>query len=205
MNDQRTPEWFAERAGKITASRIADMLATTKTGESASRANYRAQLVAERMTGQPAESFNNAAMQWGTDTEPMARMAYELATQTMVEEVGFVTHPFTDRAGASPDGLVGDDGLFEAKCPNTATHISYLLAGEAPKKYIPQMAWQCACTGRKWCDFVSFDPRMEKPDQLFLIRYTPTPEYLSELLKEVLIFDKEVEVLIEQIIARRVK
>ena len=200
---QQTEQWFAERCGKITASRIADMLATTKTGESASRANYRAQLVAERMTGVPADSYTNAAMQWGIDTEPLARMAYELATQTMVEEVGFVRHPFIERAGASPDGFVGDDGLLEMKCPNTATHIGYLLDGKAPPKYIPQMAWQCACTGRKWVDFVSFDPRMDKADQFFLVRYEPKLEYLSELKGAVETFDLEVENLIKRIIERR--
>ena len=202
---QGSDEWKQARIGLITASRLSDVLATIKTGESSSRANYKAELVAERMTGITQDSYSNAAMEWGIATEPLARMAYELSTQTMVEEIGLVKHPTIERSAASPDGLIGIDGLVEIKCPKTATHISYLLAGEAPKKYIPQMAWQCACTGRKWCDFVSFDPRMEKPDQLFLIRYTPTQEYLSELLKEVLIFDKEVEVLIEQIIARRAK
>ena len=203
MNAQGSPEWFAERCGKITASCIADMLAMTKTRESASRANYRAQLVAERMTGMPADTYTNAAMQWGIDTEPLARISYELATETMVELAGFVPHPFAERSGASPDGFVGDEGLVEIKCPNTATHIGYLLDGAVPKKYIPQMAWQACCTGRKWVDFVSFDPRMEKPDQLFVVRYTPPDEYLADLVKEVIRFDMEIEHLIAKIIEKR--
>lgn len=205
MSIQGSVEWMQERCGMITASRIADVLATTKTGEAASRANYRAQLVAERMTKTVQESYTNAAMQWGIDTEPQARIAYELHSGLLVEEVGSVPHPFIKRASASPDGLIDADGLVEIKCPNTATHICYLIDGKPPKKYIPQMAWQCACTGRKWVDFVSFDPRMDKADQLFVVRYTPKSEYLKELEEKVIAFDIEVEALIKQIIERRAK
>jgi len=128
MTEQRTDEWFAQRLGKVTASRVADVMAKTKTGYSASRENYMAQLVVERLTQTKAESFTNAAMQWGTDQEPFARAAYEAAQGVMVEEVGFMSHPDIEMAGASPDGLVGDDGLLEIKCPNTATHIETLLS-----------------------------------------------------------------------------
>ena len=138
--NQQTPEWFAQRAGKVTASRVADVMAKVKSGEAAGRANYRAQLVAERLTGTAAESYSNAAMQWGTDTEPYARMAYEAATGNLVLETGFVLHPEIGFSGASPDGLIGNDGLVEIKCPNTATHIDYLLASTVPEKYKPQMA-----------------------------------------------------------------
>ena len=125
--DQRTPEWFAVRCGKVTASRVADLMARIKTGYAASRDNYMAQLVCERITGKPAESYSNAAMQWGTEQEPFARAAYEAHTGVIVEETGFHSHPTIEAAGASPDGLVGEDGLVEIKCPNTATHIETLL------------------------------------------------------------------------------
>jgi putative phage-type endonuclease len=195
---QGSPEWFAERCGKVTASRISDVIAKVKTGEAAGRINYRAQLVAERLTGKPAESFSNAAMQWGTDTEPYARMAYEAHTGIFVKEVGFITHPTIEGAGASPDGLA-ETGLVEIKCPNTATHIDYFLSGVAPEKYKPQMAWQCACTGREWVDFVSYDPRLPENMQLLVTRYTPEPEYIKTLEQEVIKFLGEVENLIEQL------
>lgn len=168
--DQRTPEWYAARAGKVTASRLSDVLASIKSGEAASRANYRAELVAERLTGKCSEGFSSGAMQWGVDTEPAARLAYEAETGLIVSEVGFVDHPTIKHSGASPDGLVGDDGLIEIKCPETKTHIATLISGKAPTKYMPQMQWQMACTGRAWVDFVSFDPRMPESMQLFIIR-----------------------------------
>jgi putative phage-type endonuclease len=191
--NQQTPEWFAQRVGKVTASRIADVMAKVKSGEAASRANYRAQLVAERLTGVPAESYTNAAMQWGTDTEPYARMAYEADTGNLVLETGFVLHPEIGFSGASPDGLIGDDGLVEIKCPNTATHIEYLLNNGVPEKYKPQMAWQMACTGRKWCDFISYDPRLPDDLKLFCAKYLRDDEYITELEAAVSQFLKEVE------------
>lgn len=165
--EQRTDEWFAARVGKVTASRIGDLMATTKSGESASRANYRGELVAERLTGKPYPHFSNAAMAWGVEQEPYARGAYEAKAGSMVEEVGFIDHQSIENAGASPDGLVGEDGLVEFKCPNTATHIKLLDGGRIQKGYLLQVQWQMACTGRDWCDFVSFDPRM--PDELQLV------------------------------------
>ena len=175
---------------------MADVLATTKTGPSASRKNYLAQLVAERLTGTPAESFTNGAMQWGTDTEPFARAAYELKSDLMVDQVGFIDHPTIAMSGMSPDGLVGDDGLVEIKCPNTATHIDYLIGKKPPSKYVPQMAWQLACSGRKWCDFVSFDPRMPENLQLFIVRYVPDPGYIATLEQESVTFLAEVDALV---------
>ena len=139
MDEQRTTEWFQARLGKVTASRVADVIAKTKTGYSASRENYMAQLVVERLTNTQAESFTNAAMQWGTDQEPFARAAYELKMGVMVDETGLVDHPTIPMAGASPDGLVGEDGLVEIKCPNTATHIDTLLTQTVPAKYNTQM------------------------------------------------------------------
>ena len=200
---QGSDDWVQSRCGIITASRIADILSKTKSGESASRANYRAQLVAERMTGIVQKTFCNAAMDHGTEQEPYARIAYELDKGLMVDEVGMVKHPRIERAGASPDGLVSDCGLVEIKAPNTATHIGYLLDDKPPAKYVPQMAWQILCTGRKWCDFVSFDPRMPPPEQYFCIRYEPDKEYLEMLEAEVMRFDSEIEFLIKKLMERR--
>jgi putative phage-type endonuclease len=191
--EQRTEEWFAARCGKVTASRVADIVAKTKTGYSTSRENYLAQLVCERMTGKPAESYSNTAMQWGTDQEPFARAAYEAAKDVLVQEVGFVVHPNIENAGASPDGLVGEFGLVELKAPNTATHIQTLLDQKVPDKYNIQMQWQMACTGRQWCDFASFDPRMEEGLQLFIKRVEYHPLYVAELEKEVINFLMDVE------------
>lgn len=183
--EQRTEEWFAARLGKVTASRVADVVAKTKSGYSASRANYMAELICERLTGSKGDSYQNAAMLWGTNTEPMARAAYESRTGELVEEVGFVLHNNILEAGCSPDGFVGEDGLIEIKCPNTATHIDTLLSKEAPSKYVPQMQWQMACTGRKWCDFISYDPRMPENMQFFCIRVHRDPNIIMDLETEV--------------------
>lgn len=197
--DQRSDEWFQARLGKVTASRVADVMAKTKTGYSASRDNYMAQLIVERMTGKPAESFSNAAMEWGTAQEPFARAAYEVAQSVMVEEVGFVQHPSIEQAGASPDGLVGDDGLVEIKCPNTATHIETLLSQSVPAKYLPQIQWQLACTNRQWCDFVSFDPRMPEGAQLFIKQVTIDRDYIAQMEQEVCKFLSEVDQKLSQL------
>ena len=185
MIEQGPPEWFAQRLGKVTASRVADVIAKTKTGYSSSRENYMAQLVCERMTGTVAESYSNAAMQWGTETEPLARAAYEAHADVLVDEVPMIAHPTIEAAGASPDGLVGNDGLVEIKCPNTATHIDTLLSQTVPGKYNTQMQWQMACTGRQWCDFVSFDPRMGDGLQLFVKRVPRDNAYIQMLEEEV--------------------
>lgn len=199
MVEQGSPQWLAMRLGKLTASRMADVLATTRSGPSASRKNYLAQLVAERMTGQPSESFTNAAMAWGTEHEPLARAEYEMLKDVMVDQVDFVDHPTIEWCGASPDGLVGNEGLVEIKCPNTATHIDYLLAGIPPAKYQPQMALQLLCTGRVWCDFVSYDPRMPEKHRLFVVRYMPEAEYLEKVSAEAVRFLDEVQETINQL------
>lgn len=193
MMDQRSAEWFAARVGKATASKIADIVAKTKTGWGASRANYAAQLVAERLTGEPADSFSNAAMQWGTNMEPEAREAYSFRHDVDVVEVGFVDHPAIPMSGASPDGLVGTDGLVEIKCPNTATHIATLLGGTIPTKYETQMLWQMACTGRQWCDFASYDPRLPESMRLFVKRLHRDDEAIAELEADVAAFLAEVD------------
>ena len=201
--EQRSPEWFAARLGKVTASRVADVIAKTKTGYSTSRENYMAQLVCERMTGTQAESYNNSAMQWGTDQEPLARAAYEAAADVLVDETGFVIHPTIAEAGASPDGLVGDDGLIEIKCPNTSTHIDTLLSEKVPSKYLTQMMWQMACTGRKWCDFVSFDPRMPEGLQIFIKRVDYHDSIVKGLESEVKEFLEELETKIVKLNERK--
>jgi putative phage-type endonuclease len=197
--EQGSPEWFAVRCGKVTASRIADIIAKTKSGPSASRANYAAQLIAERLTNTVAESYSNAAMEWGSAMEPEARTAYEFLHNSAVTLIGFVEHPTLAFAGASPDGLVGDDGLVEIKCPNTATHIDTLIAKTVPNKYVPQMQWQMACTGRAWCDFVSYDPRLPESMRLFVKRVPRDPATITELESEVTGFLFEVASAVSQL------
>jgi putative phage-type endonuclease len=199
---QRSDSWFAARAGKATASRIADVVAKTRSGYSTSRANYAAQLVCERLTGVPADSFCSGAMQWGTDTEPMAREAYCQHMLCAVEEIGFVQHPTISMSGASPDGLIGDDGLIEIKCPNSATHIDTLLNGKVPEKYRTQMLWQMACTGRTWCDFASYDPRLPEAMQLFVQRIPRDDDAIAELEREVTAFLAEVDATVAQLKAQ---
>ena len=197
--EQRTEEWYAARLGKVTASRVADVIAKTKTGYSTSRENYLAQLVCEVLTGKPAESYSNAAMQWGVDQEPLARAAYESYQNVLVDEIGFVVHPTIWESGASPDGLVGEFGMVEIKCPNTATHIDTLLTQTVPGKYNTQMQWQMACAGRHWCDFVSFDPRMPTDLQLFVKRVDYDPAYVAMLEKEVMSFLNDLDSKVKQL------
>jgi len=191
--EQGSPEWFEARLGKVTASRVADVIAKTKSGPSASRSNYMGELVAERLTGVSAEKFKSAAMQHGTDTEAEARTAYAFHADCDVAEVGFVPHPTITMSGASPDGLVGDDGLLELKCPNTSTHIETLLGGKVPEKYVTQIMWQLACTGRKWCDFGSYDPRMPERMRLFVKRIYRDDERIDQLEREVVTFLAETD------------
>lgn len=192
--DQRTEEWHQARLGKVTASKLADVMASGRGGApSATRANYRAQLVVERLTGTPTETFTNAAMAHGTETEPQARATYILTTGRVVEEVGFIDHPAIEMSGASPDGLIGADGLVEIKCPNSATHIATLRGAEIDGKYLKQMQWQMACTGRDWCDFVSFDPRLPDELQLHIRRVARDPAMISEMEAAVRSFLAEVD------------
>lgn len=192
--DQRTEEWFAARLGKVTASRIADLMARTKSGYSTSRANYMAELIAERLTGKKGDSYQNAAMQWGTEQEPAARAAYETLKGVLVEEVGFVPHPIILNAGASPDGLVNDDGLVEIKCPFTATHLDFLTTGDVPEKYILQMQWQMACTSRRWCDYVSFDPRLPERMAIHMFRVFRDDTIIHKIETEVQTFLSELDI-----------
>ena len=185
MIAQGTPEWLAERAGKVTASMISAVLMKPET---AGYRDYQAQLVAELLTGKPQGSdYSNANMVYGTETESLARSAYEVHTDFVVDEVGLCQHPTIIRSGASPDGLVGTDGLVEIKCPKVKTHIDYLLAGVVPSKYKNQMMYQMACTGRQWCDFVSYCPDLIGL-QLFIVRFYRDPARILELEDAVVAF-----------------
>ena len=180
---QRTPEWIAARRGCLTASSVADIL-PGKTGKYRdSRENLMNILVAERDSGRARESFTSNAMLWGIEHEDEAREEYEVQTGELVDLVGFMLHPDIPFLGASPDGLVGQDGLIEIKCPTPATQIKYIRAGVVPEEYRPQILLQLIVTGRKWCDFVSFDPRAQKA-RFFCVRWTPTEEEKSALLAE---------------------
>lgn len=194
---QGSAAWFEARVGCVTASRVADVLAKLKRkdGEAAARYNYRIQLLSESLTGQPDPHYVSTWMKEGIENEPLARTAYELKTGNDVELVGFVLHPSIDRCGASPDGLIGRDGLIEIKCPKTTTHIEYLLAGVVPDEYKAQMLWQMACTGRQWCDFVSYDPRLPEHLQLFIVRLTRDDKEIADMEQKVEQFIAEIDAL----------
>lgn len=194
MIEQGTEAWHQLRLGKVTASRVADILAQTRTGPSASRQNYLIELALQRSTGTIEPSYTNAAMEWGTQTEPQARVAYEVETGNFVDQVAFIDHPTITNFGCSPDGLIGDDGLIEIKCPNSATHWEYFKAKKPPQKYVTQIQTQLCVTGRKWCDFVSFDPRMPSRSQLLIVRVDRDEAFIAEIEEKVKQFLSEVEV-----------
>jgi putative phage-type endonuclease len=191
---QQTPEWFAARLGKATGSRISDIVAKTKTGYAASREDYMFQLVVERLTGINTVTFSSPAMQWGVEQEEYARAAYEAHMGVLVEQVGSIDHPRIAMSSASPDGLVGDDGMVEIKCPMTKNHLNMFLGQPIAKAYKDQMQWQMAVTGRKWVDYVSFDPRCPAGLQLFVQTVERDDKYIEELEKEVIKFLAELEV-----------
>ncbi|MDT8419374.1 MAG: YqaJ viral recombinase family protein [Desulfuromonadales bacterium] len=202
--EQRTEEWFAARLGKVTASKINDVMARLKNGgEAATRKNYRVQLAVERLTGQKTETFTNGAMQWGIDQEPFAREAYEFIAGTAVEQVGFVDHAHLPMAGCSPDGLIGSDGMCEIKCPNTATHVEWMLAGTIPAEHVNQMLFQMDCCRRQWCDFVSYDPRMPIDLQLFVRRLHRDDAAIEKIRYEVISILDDVAQLVAQLEAIR--
>lgn len=200
MIEQGSDEWRRERCGRITASRIVDVMAKLKSGQpAATRKTYLSEIVAERLSGEPQDNgYTNAAMQWGIDTEPLARDAYEAKTLTPVEQVGMIRHPDMDFAGASPDGVVGK-GLVEIKCPKTSTHIDTLLSQKIDRKYLLQMQWQMACTGAKWCDFVSYDNRLPEPHDLWIKRVERDEKQIKEIESELRKFNEEVETIIKKL------
>lgn len=194
---QRSDEWFKARAGNATASRFGDVMATGKNGNTlAGYKNYLAQLVIERLTGQPVDIYQSKEMLWGTEYEPTARLFYELATGDSVEETGFLKHDEL-AAGASPDGLVNSDGLVEIKCPNTSTHLETLHSEKVPKQYYWQMQGQMWITGRAWCDYVSFDPRLPENARLKIIRVNRNQDDIDLLQVTVKKFLDEVEAEVE--------
>ncbi|EAO5052122.1 YqaJ viral recombinase family protein [Salmonella enterica] len=197
---QRSPEWFAARCGKVTASRLYDVMARTKSGYAASRQNYMAELICQRLTGKPEEGFTNATMMRGTKLEPVAREMYALNEfDAVISEVGLIDHPTIAGFAASPDGLVNDDGLIEIKCPNTWTHLQTLKTGVPKRQYLLQMHAQMMCTGRKWCDFVSFDDRLPPELAYFKTRINFDEVLAEEIEQEVVKFLTELETEIQNI------
>ena len=205
MIAQGSDEWFAQRLGRLTASRMADVIARTKDGYSTSREKYMVELALERITGTRQEAYSNAAMEWGTNSEPLARAAYEADTGFLVVETGMVPHPRIAMAGASPDGLVNHDGLLEIKCPQSATHVRNLCSGKPEGKYLTQMMWQMACTARDWCDFVSYDPRMPDGLQLMVTRIERDEKRIHQLEEEAEKFLTEVDAMVQKLLSMREK
>ena len=193
---QGTDAWHQARLGKVTASKVADVMAKTKSGPSASRTNYMMELLCQRLTGAREEGYQNAAMQRGTDLEPIARIAYEAAEGVLVDQVGFVIHPSIPEFGASPDGLVGNPGLIEIKCPNTAQHVDFLRTGRPDGKYIWQMQAQIACAERDWCDFVSYDDRLPEALQYKRVRIMRDSAKIVEMETEIRAFLAELDALV---------
>lgn len=193
--EQGSPEWKELRLGHVTASNVADVMAKGKSGEAETRKKYKLRLIAERMSGMSQDSFSNAAMEWGVEQEAYARMAYEVAKDVLVDKTGFWHHPEIAFVGVSPDGLVNDDGLVEIKCPKTETHIDYMLDDKVPAKYYKQIQCQLWVTGRQWCDFISFDPRMPALKQLFVIRCPRDDDFIATMEAEVRTFLTEIEFL----------
>jgi len=200
--EQRSDDWFAARCGCVTASRVSDIMARTKSGPGASRANYLAQLLTERLTGRVEPTFINAAMQHGIDTEAEALAAYAFRTDQDVLPVGFVAHPSILLSGASPDGLVGADGVLEVKCPQPAAHLATLMSGKAPDKYLPQIYWQQACTGRQWTDFISYSPSFPEHLRLFVTRIDRDDALIADMETEVRAFLSDLDAKIADLNAR---
>jgi hypothetical protein len=192
--EQNSAEWIWVRTGRITASRMCDLMATLKRGgEAASRRDYRAELIAERLTGKTEDRYLSKEMQFGIEQEPFARTAYEIRTENMVDQAGFIFHPRLDFSGASPDGLIGQDGGLELKCPKTTTHLAYMTAGTVPEEHQYQMLWNMACADREWWDFASFDPRLPEKLRLFIVRMPRDEARIDEIEREVLKLNSEVQ------------
>jgi putative phage-type endonuclease len=199
MIEQGSEAWKLLKVGKVSASRMADLLAKTKSGPSASRAKYMAQLLCERMTGQPTEFFTTAAMQRGTEIEPIARAAYEAENFVSVEQVAWVEHPTIPMAGCSPDGLVGEHGLVEIKCKEIHNHLDSILNDRIDPDHQAQMMWQICVTGRQWCDYVCFDDRAPEGLQLFVKRLHRDEEKIKQMEDEVRTFLKDLESMIQKL------
>jgi putative phage-type endonuclease len=196
---QGSEEWRMARVGSLGASRLADAIARTKTGYGASRANLMAELICERLTGQPAPTFVSQAMQHGTETEPEARASYCFYTGRDVVEVGLIRHPRIEQSHASPDGLVDDDGMLEIKCPQPAAHLETLLSQKIPERYVTQMMWQLACSGRHWVDYVSYSPSFPEHMCLFIKRLPRDDKRIAELESEIAAFLLEMAVKLSEL------
>ena len=195
--EQGSDEWKQARLGHVTASNMAEVMSKGKgTAEAVGRYKYKVRLVAERLTMTAGESYTNAAMQWGIEQEQFACIAYEAQKETFVDKIGFVLHPDIKWLGVSPDRIVGHEGLIEVKCPNTTTHLDYLFENKVPAEYYKQIQCQLWVTGRQWCDFVSYDPRLPKRNQLLIVRTERDESLIKEMEAETLKFLAEVETLI---------
>jgi hypothetical protein len=198
--EQGSPVWLKAREGRITASRIVDVLSYLKKGgESQKRIDYRLDLVAERLTGQAEEHVVSKEMKWGTETEPFARGAYEMHSGVMVDQVGFIVHPTMDYFGGSPDALVGADGVYEAKCPKTTTHLEWMMAGVLPTEHEPQCMTNIAVSEREWCDFMSYDPRLPEDLRKFIVRLYRDDKRIAEIEAEVKRFEESIQELIHKL------
>lgn len=203
--EQGSDEWRKARLGCVTASRVADLLLKTKAGKySAKRNDYLVELVCERLTGEDIPVFENFEMRWGLEKEPDAADLYGFTRDVEPMKVGLVKHPEIERALASPDRLIGDEGMIEIKCPKSTTHVNYMMTEEVPPEYQLQVFWQLACTGRSWCDFVSFDPRMPGNAQLFVKRITMSPDERAAIEADIVAFLHEVEAM-ELAISNRIE
>jgi putative phage-type endonuclease len=201
--EQGSPEWHAARCGRVTASRVADIMRKTKSGVSASRNTYMGELIAERLSGfQDAYGFTSKAMDWGKEQEPRARAMYGFMRDVTPALVGLVIHPTIEMAAGSPDSLIADDGMLEIKCPNSATHIATLLGAPIDPDYVKQMQWNMACTGAKWCDFVSFDPRMPGHMQVHIERVSRDAIAIVEMQSAVLAFLAEMDARLADLVRR---
>ena len=198
--EQGTEEWKMARLGHVSASNLDAVMAKVKTGESKTRLDYKIRVATEQITNAIQDSYSNQYMEWGIEQEPFARMAYEARAEAFVEKTGFWKHPEIKWFGCSPDGLVGDDGLIEIKCPKSTTHVKYLLDNKLPEDYYWQVHGQMLVTGRKWVDFISFDPRMPEHKQLFIHRVNRDEEIMAQLKVAVIGFLSEVDEMIQRIL-----
>lgn len=207
---QGSEEWKQAKCGRIGASNVVKVLSRSRDrkSEGATRANYKARIIAEILTGRPDEDdFTSEDMEGGIEQEPFARAAYEvnhLKSAFAVDEVGFVLHPRFERAGCSPDGLVSTDGMVQIKCPKKATHIAYRLAGVVPAKYEPQLAWEMETCERAWSDFVSYCPAFPKPLDLFVVRQFHDAKRAQQIAAEITQFNREVDEIIEKLTGKPV-
>lgn len=199
---QGSAEWKLARAGSLGGSSLHEAVARTKSGWGASRANLMSRLLVERLTGAPQDTYTNAAMQWGSETEPQARSAYQFEAGVLVKQVGLIKHPTIAGTHSSPDGLIADRGVLEVKCPATTTHLDRLLGDPIPSKYVIQMQWAMACSGRDWCDYVSFDPRVPENMRIHMERVHRDDKHIAELEGQVRQFLDELRIKLVELTAR---